>query len=177
MKKTIILMVMSDDRPGLVHSLSDVIYRHGGSWDKSTMANLAGQFAGMITITVDESRASDLAQDLRGLSAEGMIVIVGEGSNVTDNDAPLVSLEITGHDRPGIMHEVSSLCSDLGGNLSRLKTDLVSGSMSGEALFIASAQLQVGANTCLDTVKAALESLSDDLMVDIVMTDEQTKSS
>jgi glycine cleavage system regulatory protein len=136
------------------------------------MANLAGQFAGMITITVDENRASELTQDLRRLSAEDMTIIVGEGTHVVDNDAPLVSLEITGHDRPGIVHEVSSLCSGLGGNLLHLKTNLVSGSMSGEALFIASAQLQVGANTCLDTVKTALESLSDDLMVDIVMTDE-----
>ncbi|MGB0446375.1 MAG: glycine cleavage system protein R, partial [Pseudomonadales bacterium] len=70
-----------------------------------------------------------------------------------------------------IVHEVASACSDLGANLISLETDVVSGSMSGEAMFIASAELQLPAQLDPEDVREALEQLSDDLMVDLALAD------
>ncbi|MDP6968912.1 MAG: ACT domain-containing protein [Gammaproteobacteria bacterium] len=170
--KTIILTVISPDRPGLVQMLSDVIVKHGGSWGQSSMANLAGQFAGILTIMVEETNLPALNKDLQALSKQGMTVTISASGNIADRDLQVVWLEITGHDKPGIVHEVASACSDLGANLLSLETDVVSGSMSGEAMFVASAELQLAAHIDPEDVRDALEQLSDDLMVDLALSDQ-----
>jgi glycine cleavage system regulatory protein len=169
--KTIILTVVSPDRPGLVQMLSDVIVKHEGSWGQSSMANLAGQFAGILLVSVDENNLPALNKDLQALSKQDMMVTISESGTVVEAGLQVVWLEITGHDQPGIVHEVASVCSDLGANLISLETDVVSGSMSGEAMFIASAELQLPAQLDPEDVREALEQLSDDLMVDLALAD------
>ena len=170
--KTIILTVVSPDRPGLVQMLSDVIVKHEGSWGQSSMANLAGQFAGILLVSVDENNLPALNKDLQALSKQDMMVTISESGAVVEADLQVVWLEITGHDQPGIVHEVASACSDLGANLISFETDVVSGSMSGEAMFIASAELQLPAQLDPEDVREALEQLSDDLMVDLAVADK-----
>jgi glycine cleavage system regulatory protein len=169
--KTIILTVVSPDRTGLVKLLSDVIVKHEGSWGQSSMANLAGQFAGILLVSVDEANLPALNKDLKSLSKQDMMVTISESGIVVEADLQVVWLEITGHDQPGIIHEVASACSDLGANLLSLETEVVSGSMSGEAMFIASAELQLPAQLDPEDVREALEQLSDDLMVDLALAD------
>ena len=98
--KTIILTVVSPDRPGLVQILSDVVVKHEGSWGQSSMANLAGQFAGIVTITVDKSNAGALRNDLEALNGDGMMVTVSDAGSDVDTSLPVIWLEITGHDQP-----------------------------------------------------------------------------
>lgn len=170
--KTIILTVVSPDRPGLVQILSDVVVKHEGSWGQSSMANLAGQFAGIVTITVDKANAGALRNDLEALNGDGMMVTVSDAGTEVDASLPVIWLEITGHDQPGIVHQVSGVCSELGANLLSLETGVVSGSMSGEAMFVANAEVQLPQGLEADTIQTALEDLSDDLMVDIVLADD-----
>ncbi len=170
--KTIILTVVSPDRPGLVQILSDVIVSHEGSWGQSSMANLAGQFAGIVTITVDKANASALRRDLEALNNDGMMVTVSDAGSDIDTSLPVIWLEITGHDQPGIVHQVSGVCSELGANLLSLETGVVSGSMSAETLFVANAEVQIPQDLEAETIQTALEALSDDLMVDIVMSED-----
>ncbi len=170
--KTIIVTVISPDRTGLVQMLSDAIVKHDGSWGQSSMANLAGKFAGILTVTVDEANLAAVSKDLMALADQGMTVTISESGDTTNDNLQVVWLEITGHDQPGIVHEVSSACSELGANLLSLETDVVSGSMSGEAMFVASAELQLPEDMDPEDVRDALESLSDDLMVDMALADE-----
>ncbi|MCP4790324.1 MAG: glycine cleavage system protein R [Gammaproteobacteria bacterium] len=170
--KTIIVTVISPDRPGLVQMLSDAIVNHDGSWGQSSMANLAGQFAGILTVSVAEQNLSALSKELNSLAAQGMSVTISESADAISDDLQVVWLEITGHDQPGIVNEVSAACSDLGANLLSLETDVISGSMSGEPMFVASAELQLPQGLDADRVRDALEDLSDDLMVDMALADE-----
>ena len=48
MSTSIVLTVVSDDHPGIVESLSQVLANHGGSWEESSMMSLAGKFAGIL---------------------------------------------------------------------------------------------------------------------------------
>ncbi len=49
----------------MVSALADVVAAQDGNWLESRMANLGGQFAGIIRIEVDESRQEDLLQQRR----------------------------------------------------------------------------------------------------------------
>ena len=44
----LVLTVIGDDRPGLVEQLAAAISEHRGNWLESSMAHLAGKFAGIV---------------------------------------------------------------------------------------------------------------------------------
>ena len=60
MPTSLVLTVLGEDRPGLVESLASIIARHEGNWLESRMAQLAGQFAGILRASVPEARAAAL---------------------------------------------------------------------------------------------------------------------
>ena len=64
---TLVLTVIGDDRSGLVSMLSGVIAQHGGSWERSQMARLAGKFAGIVMVSVPDDRADALIDALEPL--------------------------------------------------------------------------------------------------------------
>ncbi|MEM7014381.1 MAG: ACT domain-containing protein, partial [Verrucomicrobiota bacterium] len=66
-----VITVLGEDRPGIVESLAAAVADHGGNWIESRMAHLAGQFAGIVQVETDRSRASELRKaigQLAGLS-------------------------------------------------------------------------------------------------------------
>ena len=74
MSTSLVLVVIGPDRPGLVDMLSDAIARHGGSWEESRMARLAGRFAGILRATVPEDRREALEAHLGELRTSGLEV-------------------------------------------------------------------------------------------------------
>ena len=56
-------------------------------------------------------------------------------------------------------------------SIEELVTDCVSGSMSGESLVRASAQLRVPAHVATAQLRGALEAIANDLMVDLTLDD------
>ena len=58
-----------------------------------------------------------------------------------------------------------------GNFIEELVTDCVSGSMSGESLVRASAQLRVPARVATAQLRGALEAIANDLMVDLTLDD------
>ena len=174
MNKTVVLTAICADRPGLVQMLSEVIYKHEASWEESSMAHLAGQFAGILTVNVDESVIPALEKDLRALSDQGMAVSLNESSETADADAQqIIWLDLTAHDKPGIMREVSNVFVSQGVSVQSLDTEVASASMSGDAMFVAGAQLLVAKDFDIDGLREALESLSDDLIVDLAIAEDE----
>ena len=174
MNKTLVLTAICADRPGLIQMLSEVIYSHEASWEESSMAHLAGQFAGILTVNVDENVIPSLEKDLRGLSNHGMSVTLNESMDSADAaNQHTIWLDLTCHDKPGIMREVSNVFVTQGVSIQSLDTEVVSASMSGGDMFVAGAQLLVPKDFDMENLRQALEGLSDDLMVDLALADEE----
>jgi len=174
MNKTLVVTAICADRPGLIQMLSEVIYRHEASWEESSMAHLSGQFAGILTVNVDENVIPALEKDLRALSDQGMAVTLNESAESADaGNQQIIWLDLTGHNKPGIMREVSNVFVAQGVSVQSLDTEVVSASMSGGDMFVAGAQLQVSKDFDLESLQDALEGLSDDLMVDLAVADDE----
>jgi len=171
--RALVLTVIGEDRPGLVEALAELISEHEGSWDESRMARLAGHFAGVVQVHLPEERAQGLIDALPGLSERGL------QASVVDSDWSLANvdhrhtfrLELVGQDRPGIVREISSALSALSVSVQDLRTVVESAPMSGESLFRATAELAPPADLDLGTVRASLERLADELMVDMTLED------
>jgi len=174
MNKTLVVTAICADRPGLVQMLSEVIYKHEASWEESSMAHLSGQFAGILTVNVDENVIPALEKDLRALSDQGMAVTLNESSEATDAvNQQIIGLDLTGQNKPGIMREVSNVFVAQGVSVQSLDTEVVSASMSGGDMFVAGVQLEVSKDFDLESLQHALEDLSDDLMVDLAVADDE----
>lgn len=171
MARVLVLTVIGEDRPGLVEALAGLISTHSGSWDESRMARLAGHFAGVVQVHLPEDRAAGLIEALPSLSGQGLDVTVvdSDWSMASVDRRDSLTLELVGQDRPGIVREISSALAGLGVNVQDLRTAVESAPMSGERLFRAQAELAPPADMELEAIRSALESLADDMMVDVTL--------
>ena len=161
----LILTVIGDDRPGLVGELSAVISSFGGNWLESSMSHLAGKFAGIVKVAVVPADAARLQQSLASLA--GLKVVVESSADYAPAGRRRLQLSLVGHDRIGIVREVSQVLARHGVNVETLATHTSSAPMSAEVLFHAQADLSAAGNLDARVLAAELEKISNDLMVDI----------
>jgi methionyl-tRNA formyltransferase len=165
---SLVVTVIGDDRPGIVNSLSDVAQRFGANWAESRMTNLAGQFAGIVHFEVSDREAEPLASALRGLSSSGLQVVIAKGdSSRAPGSRRSIMLNLVGHDRPGIVRELSASLARRGVSIEELHTEIASAAMSAERLFTIKALLQVPEDLPNEALRLELEALANEMMVDI----------
>ncbi len=175
MARALVLTVIGKDRPGLVETLADCIAKHEGNWDESRMARLAGHFAGVVQIHLPEDQAAGFIAALPTLSDQGLSISVvdSDWTKVEVDHHHAVQLELVGQDRPGIVREISSILASLEVSVQDLRTVVESGSMSGERMFRAEAELVLPDPNRFDHIRTALEQLADDIMIDISLKSNQ----
>lgn len=170
---TFTLTCVGDDRPGLVSALSAPISAHGASWERSQMARLAGKFAGVLLLEVDDDRADALVADLTALKDVGLVVVLERTDPPAESPSQRLTLELLGADHPGIVAEISAALAQQGIGIEELSTDLRDAPMAGGLLFEAHALLAAPPETSMDELSATLEAIANSLMVDIRLSDAQ----
>ncbi len=179
MLATLVMTVIGVDRPGLVQMVAARVADHGGNWLESRMCRLGGQFAGILRVEVAREKRDELVNALRTLEVDGLRVIIhAEGGAVAGagergagsadgTNGSLVMIELVGNDRPGILRSVSAVFAAHGVNVEELASERVNAPMDGGVLFQARATVLVPANVKIGAVRADLEKLAADLMVDL----------
>ena len=167
MQISLVLIVMGSDRPGIVESIAGQVAAVGANWEESRMARLAGKFAGLLRIGVDDAKAVDLEARLSSLAAGGLTVVVERSDETPAPPRHALRLELVGNDRPGIVRDVSRVLADQHINIEELETEVARAPMSGELLFRASARLHAPSTVTLDALRRQLEALAGELMVDL----------
>ena len=166
---TLILTVVGSDRPGLVAAVADIVDEHGGNWENSQLAELAGAFAGVIQVSVPDGSRADLTAALREL--DGLLTVtVHAGTDAADSvGARPITLQILGNDRPGIVREVSAVLRAHELSIDTMTTETRDAAMAGGRLFEASVVAEVPESVDLDALRADLERLTTELQVDITL--------
>jgi glycine cleavage system regulatory protein len=170
MLATLVMTVIGADRPGLVQMVASRVADHGGNWLESRMCRLGGQFAGILRVEVAHERRDGLVNALRTLEVDGLRVIIHAEAGVrvgTPTGGALATVELVGQDRPGILRSVSSVFAAHGVNVEELASERVNAPMDGGVLFQARATVYVPGNVTLTAVRADLEKIAADLMVDL----------
>lgn len=172
MNTTLVITLIGDDKPGLVERLSSLCAKHEANWLDSSMAQLAGKFAGVMRVGIPADAVEDFQRELAALS--DLRITVEAGSPAAPGGAPTrrLAFSLVGHDRIGIVREVSQVFARHGVNVEKLATYTSPAAMSSEILFHAEAELLAGDGVDSGALKADLERLSNDLIADITL-DEQ----
>jgi glycine cleavage system regulatory protein len=163
----LVLTVIAEDQPGLVERVAKCIAEHGGNWLESRMSRMAGQFAGILRVAVPAQSHVGLIEGLEQLREHGIRVLVAHSGAEPDRRWQLIHLQLVGNDRAGIVRDITQLLARHGVNLESLDTDVLPAPMTNELLFHADAQLAVPTELSLDQLQQDLETLADDLMVEL----------
>lgn len=170
MTQTLVMTLIGGDRPGLVEAVAKRVADEGGNWLESRMCRLGGQFAGIVRVEVPEGRRSALERALAGLGTEGLSVVVQAEQPVgavAAGSGLLAVVELVGHDRPGIVRAVSAVFARHGVNVEEFSSERGGAPMGGGILFQARASIRVPAQVRLAALRADLEQIAADLMVDL----------
>ena len=168
MSTSLVLTFIGPDRPGLVNEISQKIAAAGGSWLESRLAHLAGQFAGIVLVRAPAQAAAALTAALAELRADGLSVTVTEGSErAPAQDYEALTLDVLGHERPGIVRDVTQTLRKLGVNIEELSSSIESAPFTGEEMFRAVLKVSIPAHVAVDDVRRSLEQLTQELMVDV----------
>ena len=164
---TLILTIVGSDRPGLVAAVADVVDAHGGNWENSQLAELAGVFAGVVQVSAPDDRAGQLTSALQDL--DGLTVAAHAGTDAAGSATQPVSLQILGNDHPGIVREISTVLSAHQLSIDDMTTTTRDAAMAGGRLFEASVTAEVPASADLDALRRDLEHLASEIQVDITL--------
>lgn len=168
MSTGIVFTVVGDDKPGLVDQLAQIVAYNGGNWLESRMSELSGLFAGIVHISVDPAKLPGLRLALEALSSAELKVVVAVGKGGTSDDTcRQMQLSLVGNDRPGIVREVASALAGHRINVREMNTTITSAPMTGDALFTATAKIDVPVGLNLAELEDQLNAIADALTIDI----------
>jgi glycine cleavage system regulatory protein len=169
MNASLVLTLIGPNTICIVHRVAQIVGAHDGNWLGARMANLAGQFAGIVQLELPQANVDAFTNRLRELDATGMRFLVARGEASSAVVPDLLHLELVGQDHPGIVRDVAQALASRGVSIEQLVTDRVSGAFSGEALFRAVAQLRVPDDVPADALRHALEGVAQEVMVDLTL--------
>lgn len=166
---TIAFTIIGPDRPGIVAEISDIVARHQGNWMESHMANLAGQFAGIVQVQVEPANKEPLSEALLTLVEQGLQVAIAEPTQATVGTGQYLDIEILGRDHPGIILDITQALAAINVTISAMETECFSGSMSGGDMFKGQLTVDVPKDMVFESLEETLHQVSNDLLVDLLI--------
>lgn len=170
MPESLVVTLIGADRPGIVAQLAAVAADYDAGWEESKMARLAGRFAGIVRLEVEATSLARLERALNEMQIEGIRLTIDRGSAVgADPGAQWIRLDLVGHDRHGIVRDISAALARHRVSIDELDTEIEDASMAGGALFRARAWLRLLDDVDLAALRTDLEAIADDLMVELTL--------
>lgn len=167
MDTCLVLTVISDDRPGVIEQIANCVDQHKGSWQESRMAHLDGKFAGILRVSCATEHVEALSKALSALESQGIQVLLSQGQSNQAVNQNSINISAIGPDRPGIVLELSRAFAQRAINVAQLDTDCTSMPWSGDPQFEAHYQLHMQDGCNMDELQEHLDSIADDLALDI----------
>lgn len=167
----IVITLIGPDKIGIVQTIAHTVAHHGANWVNSSMANLAGQFAGILEVEVDPGQRDALLNSLNSIEDSSLQIQTASPVQASTSGQRQVILELLGQDHPGIIHEITRVLTSIKLSIEELKTSTEDAPMSGGTLFRACATLNIPENMSSDNIQDLQHELSQSLMADVTISE------
>lgn len=165
--RNLVLSVIGDDRPGLVSALADAVAGHGGNWEQSQLAQLAGKFAGIVAVAVPADGAQQLIDAVTSLDGLLEVAVHSADGPVERATTTALTIGLLGNDRPGIVQEISAALNRSGVSIEKMTTATREAPMAGGTLFEATMEVLIPADADPAAVRTDLEAIAAELLVEL----------
>lgn len=173
----LVLTAIGDDREGLVSALSRVVDDHRGNWLDSQFSRLAGKFAGIVLVELEESRAGALEAAVADLLDElGWRIdvtradaedLIGAPTPEAAEAAEPAHIHLVGQDRPGMVRQITAALADQHVSIDAFNSWTTHAPEGGGVLFEADAVVRLPPGADESAVRGALDPIANELMVDL----------
>jgi glycine cleavage system regulatory protein len=167
---TLILSVVGSDRPGLTQALASAVLAAGGNWLESHLSRLGGLYVGSVLVEVEAGGIEALRSAVSAVDSHGLEVRIAPALEQPRTAGDVLQFSLVGQDRPGIVHQVTAILSGLQVNIESFETSIAAEPQTGAPLFVMEARLRLPPSLPVERVRAALEGISAEIMVDISLT-------
>jgi glycine cleavage system regulatory protein len=166
--KEVMLTLIGPDKKGIVARMAAVVESQGGNWLDSRMIRMGGYFSGILRIALPESNISTFGGEVfRFMKEVGYQYSIQPAELEHASSGEVAELELSGQDQPGIVHAIFDAFQASGVNVEELSTGLKAAPWSGTPVFEAKAKLGLPDSVSVDTLQENLESVANDLMVEL----------
>lgn len=164
------LTIIGRDRPGIVSSTAEIIYKLGCNIADSSNNILGGQFAMILILSHPEiTDAQQMAKEFSKLEDEGLSVFVRAlkpgGEQRPDLPGELCMISVYGSDKPGIVYQVAKVLSDNNVNIVDLNTKLIG--TKDRPVYVMICETVLPATLTVEGLKEIMNTLKQQLQVDI----------
>tara|TARA_R110001632_G_scaffold38687_6_gene97342 strand:- start:4496 stop:5098 length:603 start_codon:yes stop_codon:yes gene_type:complete len=163
--KPMIFTLVGKDKRGLVDSLAQSVFKLGGNWLGSNLSYMAGHFAGFVEIQLPEDKQAALIEQFSNHPSLSINLVEGSSENVAQTHT--VQIDVMGNDKPGIVQELTTILNRFSLNIVKFDSTCDSAPNWGGMLFKAKTLVAIEDGFDLDELRLALESIANDLVVDI----------
>ena len=174
MKKRMMLTALGKDHPGIVKTVTGVLFENRCNIEDSAMTQICGNFAMMLAVVIpDETSGKDLEDRLKKLAEQKNMFIDLKPLQKPDKKKTITRekrrcvLTVSGSDKPGIVHEITGLLADRNINIATINTRIFSD--NGNDTYIMILELELPYETKFSQLKFELSGISEKLDVEITL--------
>ena len=172
MKKLLALSAIGKDQPGIVATLSKILFEKGCNLEDSSMTRLKGDFAVLLLISLPEYMTLEALKGPleRAASSKGLTFTLRELSSQetsfeTGSSSLPYTLVVYGVDHPGIVYRVAQAAADHRVNITDLRTHVTSA--KNTHLYSLVVEVDVPDEKTLEKFKQNLDALKKELSVEM----------
>ncbi len=172
MHKYFIMTAFGQDRTGIVADVTRLLYENGCNLEDTTMNLLADAFTLNLLFSCTQDNIEEhLSRECRRLELEKGISAFIRSLPAPQKNSPkkvkACTLHIEGLDHSGIVYKTSNFLAEKKLNIVHLNSTSQASPESGAMLYSMDIHIQIPEGTSLDRLEDDLNTLADDLQVDI----------
>lgn len=172
MSTKLVISALGADRPGIVDTLSTIIYEHNLNIEDSRMTVLGGEFAILLLISGETASLEALQTKLPEIEQTLKMSLLVKATTVADNKSDEIpySVEVTALDNPGIVGNIASFFSSRNINIVNLQTESYSAPHTGSPMFALHMTVGITAEANISQLRDSFMETCDELNLDAELT-------
>lgn len=179
MKKLVALSAIGKDQPGIVASLTKVLFEKGCNLEDSSMTRLQGDFAILLLIALPAGLSTSeleraLSETIRNRGLTLALRELGPGEVPSGSPTPSLpyTLVVYGVDHPGIVYRVAQEAAERKINITDLRTHITG--KGPQALYSLAMEVEIPNSGVLRAFQEQLGALKKELQVELTLNPVET---
>lgn len=170
----LIITAVGPDKPGMAHSVAQILFESGCNIEDTTMTRLSGQFSMILAVEPPADASIELlTQQMEKLrESHGLVVDVTDvpESDEPVSDAPRYMLTAYGPEKTGLLAHLTGVLAQNGVNVTDVQTRVA----SAGRVYIMLLQVELPAGLAPETLETQLQSGASDLQISLRVIEEET---
>ncbi len=179
-KRHVVLFAVGKDRPGLVAAISEALSEMSCNIEDSSMTILKNQFAMILIVEppkalTEEEFGKRIKEAATSVGLRVTFEVVGDEELDTSkwSEAQRYVVSVFGEDRVGIVYRISSALASHNANIANVKTKLLK-RRDRPNVFSMVLEVDIPPQTAIETLKADLKKVGDELGLDVSLREVTT---